>query len=181
MMGNASRRRVRARASAGYTLLELIFICAIIGLIAAIAVPTIFRSRMAANETAAVATIRNVTTAQLTYALTCGYGLYASSFPDLGDPNGDGYLPYDLTSNPMPIKTGYVYDLQPGLVGPSGLADCHGNATSLDYYITAAPQAIGDTGNRAFASNQGNVIWQDAAGNPPVEPFAAGIGVTTIQ
>jgi type II secretory pathway pseudopilin PulG len=181
MLLNSSRWRVRTRRCDGYTLLELIFICAIIGLIAAIAVPTIFRSRMAANETAAVATMRNVTTAQLTYALTCGYGLYASSFPDLGSPTGDGYLPPELTLSPTPAKTGYNYDLVPGPIGVSGLADCNGNATSLDYYVTAVPIAIGDTGNRAFASNQGNVIWQDAAGVAPVEPFAIAVGVSPIQ
>ena len=54
-------------------------------------------------------------------------------------------------------------------------------ATTLDYYSSAWPIAMGDTGNRAFASNQGNVIWQDAAGNPPVEPFAIGVGVAPIQ
>src|SRR5262245_21736534 len=82
----------------GYTLLELIFICAVISLLPGIAVPTVFRSKLAANETAAVGTLRTVHTGQLTYTLTCGYGLYASSFTNLGNPTGEGFLPVDLTS-----------------------------------------------------------------------------------
>src|SRR5262245_30037205 len=98
-MSSSNFSRVRARrlnASEGFTLLELIFVCAVISLIAAIAVPTVFRSKLAANETSAIGTLRTVHTAQLTFTLTCGYGLYASSFPDLKDPAGDDLLPADL-------------------------------------------------------------------------------------
>jgi prepilin-type N-terminal cleavage/methylation domain-containing protein len=173
-------RRPRTRCD-GFTLLEVIFVTAVIGLLSAIAVPTVFRSRMAANETSAFGTIRTVHTAQLTYALTCGYGNYASGFPDLGNPNGDGYLPLDLTSNATPLKSGYTYTLQPGPIGQSGFTDCNGNATALDYYISAAPLAIGGTGRRAFASNQAHVIWQDLMGVAPVEPFTAGGTVSPME
>jgi prepilin-type N-terminal cleavage/methylation domain-containing protein len=165
----------------GFTLLELIFTCAVIGLISAIAVPTVFRSKLAANETSAVGTLRSVHTAQLTYTLTCGYGLYASSFTDLADPAGDGFLPADLTASPTPRKSGYDYDLQPGPSGVSGLVDCNGAATATEYYVTATPQSVGSTGNRAFASNQGSVIWQDSTGVAPVEPFDAVGTVSPIE
>ena len=84
-------------------MLEVIFITAVIGLLSAIAVPTVFRSRMAANETAAFSTVRSIHTAQLTFALTCGYGNYGAQFTDLGNPNnGDGYLPTDLDGGCRP-------------------------------------------------------------------------------
>ena len=165
----------------GFTLLEVIFVTAVIGLLSAIAMPTVFRSRIAANETAGIGTLRTVHTAQLTYALTCGYGNYASTFPDLGNPAGDGYLPLDLTSGLTPMKSGYTYSLQPGPVGPSGFTDCNGNATSLDYYVSAAPLTIGSTGWRAFASNQAHVLWQDLAGVAPVEPFTAGGTIAPLE
>jgi type IV pilus assembly protein PilA len=161
------------KSAAGFTLLELIFVTAVIGLLSAMAIPTVFRSKMAANETSAFGTIRTVHTAELTFALTCGYGNYASQFPDLGNPAGDGYLPMDLTAAATPLKSGYNYNLTPGPVGVSGFTDCNGNATTLDYYISAEPLAIGSTGRRGFASNQAHVIWQDTAGLAPVEPFTA--------
>jgi type IV pilus assembly protein PilA len=164
----------RKSSAAGFTLLEVIFVTAVIGLLSAIAVPTVFRSRMAANETSAFSTVRSIHTAQLTYALTCGYGNYASQFTDLGPFGGDGYLPPDLTLAVAPLKSGYNYVLQPGPSGASGFTDCNGNATALDYYVAAEPASIGGTGRRAFASNQAHVIWQDLMGVAPVEPFTAG-------
>ena len=158
----------RFGAAEGFTLLEMIFICAVIGLLAAIAVPTVFRSKLAANETAAIGTLRTVHTAQLTYTLTCGFGLYASSLPDLG---GEGFLPPDLTAAPIPQKSGYKYEMLPGETGASGLVDCHGAPTSLDYYVTAVPIGVNTTGVRGFASNQGSAIWQDSTGVAPIEPF----------
>jgi len=168
------------KSSAGFTLLEVIFVTALIGLLSAIAVPTVFRSRMAANETSAFSTVRSIHTAQLTYALTCGYGNYASQFTDLASPNSDGFLPTDLTGTVTPLKSGYNYVLQPGPYGQSGFTDCNGNATSLDYYVSAEPASIGGTGRRAFASNQAHVIWQDLMGVAPVEPFTAG-GTTSAM
>ena len=158
----------------GYTLLELIFICAIISLLAAIAVPTVFRSKLAANETAAVGTLRTVHTGQLTYTLTCGYGLYASSFTNLANPGGEGFLPDDLTASTTPQKSGYKYDLQAGPGGPSSLVDCNGAPTAAEYYLTAVPASPGKTGNRAFATNHAIIIWQDTTGIAPSEPFAPG-------
>jgi prepilin-type N-terminal cleavage/methylation domain-containing protein len=174
-------RSARLKASEGFTLLELIFTCAVISLLAAIAVPTIFRSRNAANESAAIGTIRTIHTAELTFTLTCGYGLYAPTFPSLADPGGDGFLPEDLTASAMPEKSGYVYDLQPGPSGPSGLADCRGNPTSTEYYVSTVPLAVGNTGFRGFASNQNSVIWQDTSGVAPVEPFDPVGTVTAIE
>lgn len=186
MSRNSARRHARtlharAVASDGFTLLEMIFITAVIGLLSAMAVPTVFRSRMAANETSAVGTLRSVHTAQLTYTLTCGFGLFASSFTALGLPAGDGFLPDDLTSSPTPLKSGYKYTLQEGPSGLSGLADCHGEPISTEYYVTAEPFSIGGTGYRAFGSNQASTIWQDTTGLPPAEPFVAGGTVTPIE
>src|SRR5262245_61874370 len=99
----------RVNGNKGFTLIELIVVCAVISLLAAIAVPTVFRSKLAANETSAVGTLRTVHTAQLTYTLTCGYGLYASSFTDLTDPTGDDFFPAALTASATPLNSGYPY------------------------------------------------------------------------
>jgi hypothetical protein len=61
------------------------------------------------------------------------------------------------------------------------VADCNGNAVALDYYITAVPVDFGNTGSRAFASNEGHVIWQDTTGTAPPEPFTPSATTTPIQ
>ena len=106
------RGRQRVCSSEGFTLLDTIFVVALIGLLSAIAVPTLLRSRAAANETAALATLRMVHTGVLSYALSCGVGLWAANFQALADPGGGtGFLPSDLTAIASPTKSGYTYTL----------------------------------------------------------------------
>jgi type II secretory pathway pseudopilin PulG len=174
--------RPKVSSSDGFTLLDTIFVVALIGLLSAIAVPGLLRSRAAANETATLATIRVMHTGELSYALSCGAGLWAANFPALADPAGvSGFLQPDLTASATPFKSGYNYTLQPGPLGLSAVTDCNGNPVSLDYYVTAVPLDFGNTGSRAFASNEAHVIWQDTTGVAPTEPFTAAGTVTPIQ
>jgi hypothetical protein len=116
------------------------------------------------------------------YAFTCGAGLYAPSFPALvGAPGEDGFLPPDLTASPTPSKSGYRLGLVEGPSGLTTIVDCNGDQTVSEYYVTAEPLTIGTTGNRAFASDEGHVIWQDVTGVPPAEPFTETATVTPIQ
>jgi len=62
----------------GFSLIELLIVVAIILIIAAIAIPNLIRSRMAANEASAVATLRTLTTAFISYSTTYGNGLPAN-------------------------------------------------------------------------------------------------------
>jgi type II secretory pathway pseudopilin PulG len=174
--------RTRVCSSKGFTLLDTIFVVALIALLSAIAVPTLLRGRAAANETATLATLRVVHTGALSYAISCGAGLWPASFPALADPTGvGGFLPPDLTGVASPTKSGYTYTFQPGPKGLAASTDCNGNPVALDYYTTAIPLDYGNTGSRAFASNEAHVIWQDTAGIAPTEPFTTGGTVTPIQ
>jgi type II secretory pathway pseudopilin PulG len=174
--------RPRVGSSDGYTLLDMIFVVALIGVLSALAAPALLRGRAAANETATLATMRSVHSGQLAYAVSCGAGFWAANFPALADPGAaSGFLPPDLTGSPTPSKSGYTYTLQPGPRGPAGLADCNGNAVALDYYVTAVPLDFGETGSRAFASNEEFTIWQDTTGAAPVQPFTPAATVSTVQ
>ena len=174
--------RQKVSSSEGFTLLDTIFVVALIGLLSAIAVPTLLRSRTAANEAATIATLRVVHTGALSYAISCGAGLWPANFPALADPTGvGGFLPPDLTSAATPTKSGYTYAFQPGPKGLAAQTDCNGIPVALDYYITAVPVDYGNTGLRAFATSEGHVIWQDTSGTAPPEPFTAGGTITSIQ
>ncbi len=129
----------------GFSLIELLIVVAIIGIIAAIAVPNLLQSKAAANEASAISAIRNVVTSQITYSATVGSGDYAVDLPALETAN---LIDSVLGSG---TKDGYAY------VGSSA-------AGSTSFTITAAPTAPGSTGTRYFFSNESGVIRYNTGG-----------------
>jgi len=137
----------------GFSLIELLIVIAIILIIAAIAIPRLLHSRMAANEAAAVSGIRAITTAENTYNATYPTLGYACSLPTLGPPasgQSASSTAADLLDSVISIsrtKTGYTFNL----------SNCTGTPVS-NYNSTAVPVSVGGTGQRAFCSTASGVI-----------------------
>jgi type IV pilus assembly protein PilA len=158
----------RTRATSGFSLIELLIVVAIILIIAAIAIPNLLRSRMAANQASAVANLRTVTTAAVSYWVTYANG-YPPSLDALGGAgavaNCDKSILVDETiTNPPYQKSGFqfAYSGTSGNVAVSP-PTCS-NPGFLGYLATAAPTTNHVTGNMSYCSSEPGIIHFDTSG-----------------
>jgi type IV pilus assembly protein PilA len=141
----------------GFTLIELLIVLAIILVIAGIAIPSLVHMKIGANETSAIASIKAIQTAQLSYQTTYQGQGYANSLAALGGP--DSCTPSTasaclidevLTSG---SKAGYSFAVTGG--HPAG-------GVNSSYVVGAAPEAYNHTGVRRFCVTEKSVVRWDA-------------------
>ena len=143
----------------GFSLIELLIVVAIILIIAAIAIPNLLRSRMAANEASAVGSLRTINTAEVTYSTTypsIGFAALAplgGAAPCTTATSAGACLIDDVLST-VGTKSGYVFTI----------ANLTGAPIIVTYSSLAKPSVVGQSGQRAFCSDQSGVIRYNAGG-----------------
>jgi len=147
----------------GFSLIELLIVVTIILIIAAIAIPNLMRSKMAANESSAISSLRTINTAEVAYATIYPSVGYSNDLPSLGGPAAVCSVPGGATSLTACIiddvlatattlataKSGYFYTYSLG-------AAVGGINTS--YSVTATPTIVGTAGQRYFYTDQSGVL-----------------------
>jgi type IV pilus assembly protein PilA len=145
----------------GFSLIELLIVVAIILVIAAIAIPSLLRAKIQANEASAVSSVRAINTAQVTYAVTYPSEGYADNLAKLGAPTSgnvssvnSGLLDWVLGCSTQPcVKSGYQF----------AITGVNGTPVSA-YTVTGTPSSPGNSGIRGFCSFQMNPVMYDPTG-----------------
>jgi prepilin-type N-terminal cleavage/methylation domain-containing protein len=143
----------------GFSLIELLIVVAIILIIAAIAIPNLLRSRMAANESSAVGSLRTINTAEVTYATAYPTEGFAANLASLG---GAAPCGPSVIANACLIDE--VLSMTAKKSGYSFLAPGTGAIPRVAYTATGDPTLIGSSGQRAFFTDQSGVIRYDTTG-----------------
>lgn len=141
----------------GFSLIELLLVVAIILIIAAIAIPSLLRSKIAANEASAVGTLRTLNTEFVTYAAVYSIG-FPASLANLGPSTSPSSTAADLVDVVLVSgsKAGYTFTYTPGAASSTGVIN--------SYTVTATPITIGSSGQRGFFTDQSMVIRWNSSG-----------------
>ena len=156
----------------GFTLIELLIVVAIIGIIAAIAIPSLLRARISANEAATIGDLRTLISAQAAYQ-SANTGMYDSNLPCLTGPSA--CIPNYPTTAPTFLdsamsslidKTGYSRTFEGGNP-PTNLTAVMSGTSVVSYVYSASPIAPSQTGVRGFGGDSSGIVCFNNLGTAP--------------
>ena len=143
----------------GFSLIELLIVVTIILIIATIAIPNLSKSKIQANETSAVGSMKALNETAILYSNT--YGGFPHALSDLG-PAASGTAASSASADLLDsvlsggVKSGYRFTYSPGATDPAG--------NVLSYTVTATPVSPGTTGQRSFFTDQSGTIRSSSNG-----------------
>jgi type II secretory pathway pseudopilin PulG len=150
----------------GFALIDVIFVCGIIGVLSIIALPRLVLARQTASAASAIGSLRAINSAQLTFALTCGGGFYAPNLTTLGLTSAgsrEAFLAPQLSLADQTIHSNYrIQILATPFPGAPGSCNGLGAGEAAQGFAAVADPTDG-TNSRYFATNANNQIWEHTA------------------
>ena len=163
----------KIRSAHGFAIIDLLFVCGIIGILSGMALPRLVSARNSAGAASAIASMRVINSAQLTFAITCGNGFYAPNLTSLAKvPVGsnNAFISTDLGSADVVVKSGFTIQMSGTPFGgaPDTCNALGGGATAMAFKAAADPLDANMT--RFFGINAMGTIYEDTVSMFAVMP-----------
>lgn len=171
---------VKARRADGFALIDLIFTVGLLATLAMLAMPSLVMARQSAGAASAIGSMRAISSAQLSFALTCGGGFYAPRLTSLGTPppaSTTGFISPQLAVSDQVTRAGYLIRMSATPFGPAP-PSCNGLPLgSTAQAFKAAADPIEPNNPRFFGTNANGQIFEHTgtlfasmpeAGEPPI-------------
>ena len=154
------------RNQKGFTLIDMLFVCGLVGVLSIIAMPRLLAAKQSAGAASAIGAMRAINSAQLTFALTCGGGFYAPKLTTLGTPppgSPAAFISDDLGRADSITKSGYVIQLL-ATPFPGAPGSCNGLAVGdAGQAFVAVADPTEPSNSRFFGTNVNAAIWENSS------------------
>jgi type II secretory pathway pseudopilin PulG len=157
---------VSIRNDNGFALIDILFVCAMMGILSTIALPRMLMARQSAGAASAIGSLRTIHSAQLTFALTCGAGFYAPNLTTLGRaPAGsrEAFISPNLATSNVVTRSGYVIevDATPYAGAPGSCNGLGVGEAAQGWRAYADPTSTEN--RRFFGTNVNGAIWEHSS------------------